>query len=87
LPLIYTLQQVSAGERRSIIKTIKHASDNRRKVADVVSTVHRCGGVKYATEVMLKLRDEAIELASQLPQNPAQTSLIDLIRFVTERRK
>ena len=87
LPLIHALNQADSGQRRQIIRTIKHHSDDAKKVREVVDFVRSSGGIRHATETMCRLRDEAVEIVRQLPESPSRTSMEELIGFVTERKK
>lgn len=87
LPLIYALEHADRGMRNRMIRTIRHHSDNRKKVDEVVSFVRESGGIRHATEVMHGLRDEAIAMLHALPESPARTAMLELIRFVTSRRQ
>ena len=87
LPLIYALQQSDAQRRRKIIRTIKHHSDNSKKVREVIDYVRSCGGIQYATEKMLELRAGAMDIADALPHSEARDSMKALILFATERKR
>lgn len=87
LPLIYALNHASKPERRSIINNVKNNSHRPEKVREIIDFVHNSGGMKYATEVMYRFRDEAFELLHQFPHSVVRQSLEDLVNFVTERKK
>ena len=87
LPLIYALQHTDPKQRRKIITTIKKDSEKPEKVKEVVDFVRGSGGLEYAKAAMFRFRDEAFELLHQFPESPAQQSLEQLVRFVTEREK
>lgn len=87
LPLIYALQNADRGQRRDMIRTIKHHNEDKKKVRTLISYVHASGGISKAQETMRRLRDEAIALCQVLPASEARTSMEELIMYVTERRK
>jgi len=87
LPLIYTIQGADRTTRRRLIRTIKHHSDDKKKVKELISYVHTSGGIQRATEKMLQLRDEAIAITQTLPASDARASMEELIMYVTERKK
>lgn len=45
------------------------------------------GGIQYATGVMSRYRDEALELLHTFPEGPARDSLEQLINYTVERVK
>jgi octaprenyl-diphosphate synthase len=87
LPLIYALQHATKKERRNMIRTVKHHSNDRRRVQELVSYVHASGGVLHATKAMNSLRDDAIRIVTALPESPARNSMEELVAFVTDRKK
>lgn len=87
LPLIYALQQVSASERKRIVRMIKQNSEAPETVREVVQFVHNSGGLDYARQVMLDYRTKAFNILHQFPLSPARESLENLVNFVVEREK
>jgi len=87
LPLIYTLQKVSASDKRRIMSTVKNHNTNSRRVQEVIEKVRETGGLDYAEKAMNRYRDEALDLLSQMPDNEATVALRELIGFVTSRSK
>ncbi len=87
LPLIYALAHADKSKKRSIINDIKKESTNPEKVRAIIEYVHSSGGIEYATEVMYKYQQEAIDLLHQFPQSEARDSIEELIRYVTTRKK
>lgn len=87
LPLIYALQQCSSSEKRRIINLVKNHSENKEKVAEVISFVRNSGGMAYATEKMMEYQAEAFTLLNEFPDNPYKKGLEQLVRFTTERNK
>ncbi len=87
LPLIYTLNNVSGSEKRSIINTVKNHNTDKIKVNEVIQKVVTTGGIKYATEAMLQLSIEAIASLKTFPENEARNALIDLVTYTIEREK
>jgi len=86
LPLIYTLNKVSASTKRKLIYTIKNENKDPQKVRFVIDAVIDAGGIKYASEKMNIYRDEALEILNSFPENPVRTSLEELVRFTTDRK-
>jgi len=87
LPLIYALQQVSASERKRIIRQIKRHSEEPDTIREVVQFVNQSGGLDYARKVMFEYREKAFEILHSFPFSPARESLEDLVNFVVDREK
>lgn len=87
LPLIYALNQTSRSTRRRIINIIKKHNEDKAKVAEVIEFVRGSGGLEYAEKAMYEYRDKAFKLLKKLPEGAAKTSIIDLVVYVTERKK
>jgi len=87
LPLIYALQHATRSERRRIIYNVKNENHKAKKVKEVIDFAKEKGGLAYATRKMEEYRDRAIILLNTFPDNKARESLLELIHFVTERKK
>lgn len=87
LPLIYALKNASFSEKRRIINLVKNHSENKNKVAEVITFVRSSGGMDYAREKMLQYQQEAFDILQELPENTYRTALEQLVRFTTERKK
>lgn len=87
LPLIYALTQADDGKRKEMMRTIRKFNTDSLKVAELISTIHELGGVRYAAEKMKEYQGKAIELLSQMPGSDASSSLERLVSFVVTRKK
>ena len=87
LPLIHALQQVTADERRWMIRTVKHDNENNEAVALVIQKVVDAGGIAHATKRMYEYRDEALEVLHTFPQTEARNALEGLLQLTVERSK
>ncbi|MGB4846058.1 MAG: polyprenyl synthetase family protein [Ferruginibacter sp.] len=86
LPLIYTLNKISAAEKRKLVYIIKNQNKDPQKVKLVIDTVVETGGIKYAAEKMYNYRDEALEILNSFPENPVRKALEELVRYTTDRK-
>ncbi len=86
LPLIYTLNTVSAAKKRELIYIIKNENKHKKQVNHVIEEVVKAGGIEYATKRMNQYRDEAIALLHQFPENEIRNGLESLVRFTTDRK-
>lgn len=87
LPLIYTLQQVSASERKSLIRIVEKHNQDKKKVGELIQQVHQRGGIHYAQQKMQSYVDKALAAIETLPQNEASSSMRALVRYVMDRGK
>lgn len=85
LPLIFSLSKAGSADKRRIINIIKNENTNEKKVAEVIAFVNSTGGIDYAKERMIDFQEKSFQLISAFPDSPFKKSLIDLVRFTTER--
>ncbi len=86
LPLIYTLNNCDASTRKKIIYIVKNNNNNKEKVAWVINEVNKHGGIHYATQKMLALRDEALAILNSFEQSVITQALEELVRYTTDRK-
>ena len=87
LPIIYSLNNVSYNQKRSIINTIKRDYDNEEKIIELYNIVKSCGGIDYSKKIMKKYHDKAIGILNEFEDNEAKKSLILLLKFIINRKK
>tara|TARA_B100001113_G_C20976870_1_gene564300 strand:- start:77 stop:901 length:825 start_codon:yes stop_codon:yes gene_type:complete len=87
LPLIYTLNKVDKKTKDNIINTVKNHHKNEKKVAELIDLVKKSGGLEYAKKVMIKYKNEAMNILSEFPENDSKNSLKSLIDYVVERKR
>lgn len=85
LPLIHTLQVSERHDRRFIIDTVKNHSTDKQKVEKVIRMVLDSGGYAYAKKEMSQYQEKAFAFIANQPEGPYKDSLINLVRFTTER--
>ena len=87
LPLIHALEKAPRAERKRIIKLIKKHHDKDDKVQEVIAFVRNSGGLAYAEAARRDYQREALALLHTFPASEVRTSLEDLVRYVTDRKK
>lgn len=87
LPLIYALNNVSKTEKKQMINLVKNHNDEAEKINAIIAFVKQSGGLDYAEQQMIKYQEQAFNILSQFPDSPSKTSLENLVRFTTERKK
>jgi len=86
LPLIYTLNNVDAAEKRKIIYIIKNQNKDPAKIKYVLAKVIEAGGIKYAAKKMVEYRDEALRILSEFPESDIRKGLEELVMYTTDRK-
>ncbi len=86
LPLIFTLNTVSASVRRELIYIIKNENKNTKKVRQLITAVEAAGGIKYAVSKMYEYRDDALKILHEFPENEVRNALEELVRYTTDRK-
>ncbi len=87
LPLIYTLNKVSAKERSWIIHSIKKHNKNKKRVKEVIQLVKDSGGLDYAINRMEELRTQALGVLMSFPKNPYRDALELMLNYVITRKQ
>ena len=87
LPLIYTLQQVSKSRRSELIYIIKNKNKTRKEIDVVIEQVKLSGGIHYAEMMMESYKKKAIDILLEFPDSEVRNTLIEMVRFTTERKK
>lgn len=85
LPLIYSLNQVSANRAAEIRKIIKNGKE-KSKVEDVINFVRENKGIDYAVGQARKFSLAAKEAISKLPDSQSKLALEALVDFVVDRK-
>jgi octaprenyl-diphosphate synthase len=85
LPLLFTINNCSAPMRRQLLHIVKHQNTDAESVEYLVGQVKQHGGIQYAEEKMKLFRNDALEILEQYPQSGIQSSLKQLVHYVTDR--
>lgn len=85
LPLIHALQVCDRSTRRFIMDTIRNHSEDRKRVERVVQEVMNAGGFEYARQAMMQYQNKAFTFLEEIPDGTYKASLINLVRYTTER--
>ena len=87
LPLIYALNNSENSEKKRILKIIRKHNSNADKVKDIINFVKIKGGMDYSEKKMNEYKDKAIQILDKYPDSTAKTALIDLVKYITVRKK
>lgn len=85
LPLIYSLNQVSAGEAADIRRIIKNGKE-KPKVELVIDFVKKNNGLDYAVGQARKYSNLAKDALNKLPDSQSKLALQALVDFVVDRK-
>jgi octaprenyl-diphosphate synthase len=87
LPLLYVLKNSDLAERNRILRLIKKKNKNRAMVKELIQLVSSKGGIEYAAQKMEKFKNKAVSALMEFPESEARTSLVELMNYITARKK
>ena len=87
LPLLYVLNNSKPSERKRILRLIKRKNKNSAVVNELIKMVTEKGGLEYAEQKMLEFKDKAVNALMEFEDCEARTSLIELMEYITTRKK
>lgn len=87
LPLLYVLKNSDPAEKRRILRLIKRKNKSSAAVRELVNHVVKQGGIEYATNKMTEFKDKAVQALMEFPASQARESLIELMNYITTRKK
>ena len=87
LPLIYALNTSSPAIRKELINIVKNHNEEPRKVKKAIQLVIEAGGVKYAYQKMIEIKEQALDLIKDIPESEAKAALIGLVEYTVYREK
>ncbi len=87
LPLLYVIKNSDASERKRILRLIKRKNNHKAVVDELIQLVIEKGGIEYATVKMNEFREKAISSLMEFPESEARRSLIELMNYITTRKK
>ncbi len=86
LPLIYTLNNCSAKNKKWLINSVKNHNKDKKRVKEVIAFVKDNGGIEYTINKMNAYHKEAIDLLDIYPESEYKKSLIAMVNYVIERK-
>lgn len=87
MPLIYALNNSEKDTKKELLTILKKYNEDKKKVKRAIEIVVAAGGVAYAHQKMMTLKDEALHLIQDVPASPAKEALIGLVEYTTLRLK
>ncbi len=87
LPLIYALSNATQSEKRNITYIIKNKNNDPKAVNEVIQFVIERGGIKYAEQKMIEIKNKAIEILMPFEDNTEKQALLGLVEYTINRNK
>ncbi|BBA17265.1 polyprenyl synthetase family protein [Blattabacterium cuenoti] len=85
LPLIYTIQKASKKDQKCILNYIKNYDEKKRY--KIINYVKKYGGLEYATQKMIKFRNNALKILEIYPEGTIKDALKTMVNFIIERNQ
>lgn len=87
LPLIYVLQHSESATRKELMNIIKNHNEEKKFVNRAIQLVVDNGGIDYAHQKMVNLKEKALDLLTDIPDSDAKKALIGLVEYTITREK
>lgn len=87
LPLIYTLNTVDKKTQKELLNIVRRHNENPKKIKRAIELVISNGGIDYAYQKMLQLKEEALLLLESIPDSASKKCLIGLVEYTTQRER
>lgn len=87
LPLIYVLNTAELEVKRKLINIVKKHNEDAVKVKEAIQIVISHGGISYARQKMIEIKDQAIALLNEFEDNEHKRILLGLVEYTVNRKK
>ncbi len=87
LPLIYTINTAPKEVKRELLNIVHNHHESSRHIQRAIDLVIQHGGIEYAHQRMMQLKEKALELLKDIPDSDAKNALIGLVEYTTLRTK
>jgi octaprenyl-diphosphate synthase len=84
LPLIYAMENASAGDRKMIRSAIE--ADGLERLAEIQAVIDATGALQYTAARAQEAADLAIDSLSALPESEHRQALVAIAEFAVKRR-
>ena len=86
LPLIYTINNVNATDKKFIINSYKNKLRLKRNKNRIYKIIRDTGGFKYAYDIMLDLKEKNLLIIDDFPENKSRESLKLMLDYLINRK-
>lgn len=87
LPIIYTLNTADKETKRELLNIVRNHNESSKHVRRAIDIVIQSGGIEYAHQRMMEIKEKALKLLVDIPDSEAKKSLIGLVEYTTLRTK
>ena len=87
LPLLHVLLDDTLPQHDEMLALSKKEVLNTDEINTLIDYAKRNGGIEYAYDTMQRLRNEAAEILTQLPESEARQHFITIIDYIISRDK
>jgi octaprenyl-diphosphate synthase len=85
LPLIYALEEASAGERELVATVLRERSYDSVPLKRILEMMNRYDSINRARQRALAFTDKARSIIAGFPDSPVQRALYTVTDLITER--
>jgi octaprenyl-diphosphate synthase len=86
LPLIHALRQCPEGEKNRVKEILERQGDQEGDVNEILSLIHKYGGIDYALNRAQELIDEGRTLMKTFGDSEAKRSMLAIADFILGRK-
>ncbi len=87
LPIIYALNNSDKETKKRLMNIIRYRNEEKSSIQEAIQLVIQSGGLEYAHQRMITLKDQALELIENVPDSPSKKALIGLVEYTVTREK
>lgn len=87
LPLIFALNNANPAIRKELINIVKNHNEEPKFIKQAIKHVVEAGGVKYAYNKMIDIKNDALLIIKDIPESEAKKALIGLVEYTVYREK
>ena len=86
LPAIYAITNNPSPRMSDLVKRVKQQQATTEEIEEIIKFTKVNGGIEYAEQKMVELRDEALQLLADFKNAEIQEALKQYIAFVMDRK-
>lgn len=87
LPLIYAINNADTEKKEECMNILKQKDFTKENIDKLIHFAISNGGIEYAEQKMVELKEKAMDLLDSFPDSDIKTSTIQTIQHTIERRK
>jgi octaprenyl-diphosphate synthase len=87
LPIIYAIHNSDKETKRELLNIVTNNNESTPHIRKAIDIVIKAGGIKYAHQKMMEIKEQALELIADIPDSDAKKALVGLVEYTTLRTK